>query len=44
MKCEHKNIRYLECEECKQKGQVCPVIICCECGETIENRTPGQDK
>jgi hypothetical protein len=35
-KCTHENTRWLDCEECKEMGEVCPLLICCACGETIE--------
>jgi len=34
--CDHKFTRYLDCDDCKQKGIPCDVIICIECGMTIE--------
>ena len=31
--CKHENTRYLDCDE---HGRDCWLIVCCECGETIE--------
>jgi hypothetical protein len=36
MKCEHKKARVLECEEHKGCNDCC-IVICCDCGETIED-------
>jgi len=32
-KCKHERTRYLDCEE-HDRG--CWIIICCDCGETVE--------
>lgn len=35
--CKHTHIRYLDCQDCRDKGKPCPVIVCCDCGETIRS-------
>jgi hypothetical protein len=35
--CNHEFARYLDCEDCKSKGVVCPLIVCIACGEGIQN-------
>lgn len=33
--CKHNNTRFLDCSDCRSKGIQCNVIICSECGETL---------
>ena len=30
--------RYLDCSECKDKGETCPIIVCVDCGATLDSR------
>ena len=34
-KCNSKKSRDLDCQECREKGIDCPLVICCDCGATI---------
>jgi hypothetical protein len=33
--CTHEETRFLDCSDCKEKGKVCEVVVCCDCGETV---------
>lgn len=35
--CCNAEMRYLDCEMCKDQNKVCELIVCCECGETCND-------
>jgi hypothetical protein len=33
--CKHLSRRSLDCEDCRDHGTKCPVMVCCDCGEEM---------
>lgn len=35
--CQHAEWRWLDCEECQEKGETCNVKVCVECGASVSD-------
>ena len=33
--CLHLDYRWLDCEDCRAKNKVCPILVCMECGTGV---------
>lgn len=33
--CSHESTRWLDCAECRDKGETCDIKVCAECGDTV---------